>query len=179
MIAMKSLTYLKRSCLLLCILWVMYLLFIYGLTLHKTDNRPVTSYSLTEADAKELLPHLDSTSDEIEIIKRCNKFACKKLSFHRKNNLKIGEANCIGYAQYTSAILNYAFKYKNILCTAQPVVGQVHLYGINIHPLVVAIIPKNLKSFFKDHDFVEIRKKNGDIIFIDSSLSDLLYKDFI
>lgn len=174
MISKKSRAYLKCSCLLLSILCVMYFLFIHGLSLRKTDNRPFVSYSLTEAEAKDLQARIASTSDEIEIIKRCNEFACKKLSFHRKNNLKKGEANCVGYAQYTAALLNYAFIYKNLKSKARPVVGQVHLYSINLHPFAVAIMPKNLKSFFKDHDFVEIRKQNCDNMFIDSSLSDLL-----
>ena len=174
MITMRSRAYLKRSCLLLSILCVMYLLFIHGLSLRKTDNRPFVSYSLTEAEAKDLQARIASTSDEIEIIKRCNEFACKKLSFHRKNNLKKGEANCVGYAQYTAALLNYAFKHKGLKSKARPVVGQVYLYGINLHPFAVAIMPKNLKSFFKDHDFVEIRRQNCDNMFIDSSLSDLL-----
>ena len=105
----------------------MYFLFIHGLSLRKTDNRPFVSFSLTEAEAKDLQARIASTSDEIEIIKRCNEFACKKLSFHRKNNLKKGEANCVGYAQYTAALLNYDFIYKNLKSKARPVVGQVHL----------------------------------------------------
>lgn len=161
------------------IMYAIYTLFIYGLSLHKTENRPQGSYSLTEEDRKELLATIASISDEMEIIKLCNESACKKLSFHRKNNLKIGEANCVGYAQYTATLLNSAFKYKNLSSTARPVVGQVHLYGLNIHPLAVGIMPDNLKSFFKDHDFVEIKKENGDIIFTDTSLQDLLGKSFL
>lgn len=157
----------------------MYFLFIHGLSLRKTDNRPFVSYSVTEAEAKDLQTRLESTSDEMEIIQRCNEFACEELSFHRKNNLNMRKANCVGYAQYTAALLNYAFKYKSLKSKARPVVGQVHLYGFNLHPLTMSIVPNNLKSFFKDHDFVEIRKENGDIIFIDSSLSDLLGKSFI
>lgn len=179
MISKKSRAYLKCSCLLLSILCVMYFLCIHGLSLRKTDNRPFVSYSLTEAEAKDLQARIASTSDEIEIIKRCNEFACKKLSFHRKNNLKKGEANCVGYAQYSAALLNYAFSYTGLSSKAHPVVGQVYWYGINTHPFAMEILPANLKYFFKDHDFVEIRKENGDIIFIDSSLSDLLGKSFI
>lgn len=179
MISKKSRAYLKRGCLLLSILCVMYLLFIHGLSLRKTDNRPFVSYSFTKAEAKELQTRLAATSDEMEIIKRCNEFVCEELSFHRKNNLKMRKANCIGYAQYTAALLNYAFKHKSLKSKAHPVVGQVHLYGFNLHPLTMSIVPNNLKSFFKDHDFVEIRKENGDAIFIDTSLQDLLGKTFI
>lgn len=178
MIGKKSKTYLKHCCMLLGILFVMYFLFIHGLTLHKIENRPYVSYLLTEADTQELFELIATTSDEMEIIKLCNESSCKKLSFHRKNNLKIGEANCVGYAQYTATLLNSAFNYKNLSSTARPVVGQVYLYGLNIHPLAVGIMPDNLKCFFKDHDFVEIRKENGDIIFTDTSLQDLLGKSF-
>ena len=160
MIGKESRAYLKRGCLLLSILCVMYFLFIHGLSLRKTDNRPFVSYSFTEAEAKDLQTRLESTSDEMEIIKRCNEFVCEELSFYRKNNLKMRKANCVGYAQYTSALLNYAFKYKRLRSKAGPVVGQVHLYGFNLHPLTMLIVPNNLKSFFKDHDFVEIIKEN-------------------
>ena len=54
--------------------------------------------------------------------------------------------------------------------------GQVHLYGFNLPPLGMTIMPDKLKSFFKDHDFVEIITENGDTIFIDTSLQDVLGK---
>lgn len=147
--------------------------------LFMAENRLYTPYSLTVSDGKELIAQLASVEDETEIIKECDKYACKKLSFHRKNNLKNKEANRVGYDQYTSALLNFAFKYKGLLSKARPVVGQVHLYGLNLHPLAMAIMPNNLKSFFKDHDFVEIRKEKGDTIYIDTSLQDIIGKSFI
>lgn len=104
----------------------MYSLFIYGLSLHKTENRLQGSYSLPEEDRHALVAITASTSDETEIIRSCCEFACKKLSFHRKNNLKNKEANCVGYAQYTTALLNSAFKYKGLLSKARPIVCQVH-----------------------------------------------------
>ena len=179
MIAEKSRTYIRRGGILLVIHFVSYVSFIYGLSLHKTENRPQGAYSLTEEDKQELFVNIASISDESEIIKRCKEIACTKLSFHRKNNLKIGEANCVGYAQYTSSLLNSAFKYKGLSSKARPVVGQVHLYGFNLHLLTTAIMPNNLKSFFKDHDFVEIRNENGEVVFIDTSLQDLLGTPFI
>ena len=179
MIATMSRTYIKRSCILLGILLASYLVFISGLSLHKTDNRPQGSNLLTEEDRQELFASIASTSDESEIVKHCSKMACKKLSFRRKNNLNLGEANCVGYAQYTTSLLNAAFKYKGLSSKARPVVGQVHLYGLNLHPLAMSIMPNNLKSFFKDHDFVEIRKEKGDTIYIDTSLQDLIGKTFI
>lgn len=174
----KYKTRLMQGVIILGIICVSYFCFIHGITLHKTRNRLYTSYYLTESDGKELIAQLASVEDETEIIKECNKYACEKLSFHRKNNLKNKEANCVGYAQYTTALLNSAFKYKGLLSKARPIVGQVHLYGFNLHPLAMTIMPNKLKSFFKDHDFVEIITENGDTIFIDTSLQDLIGKSF-
>lgn len=172
-------TYIKRCSLSIVILFVMYSLFIYGLSLHKIENRLQGAYSLPEEDRHALVAIIASTSDETEIIRSWCEFACKKLSFHRKNNLKNKEANCVGYAQYTTALLNSAFKYKGLLSKARPVVGQVHLYGFNLHPLAMTIMPNKLKFFFKDHDFVEIRKEKGDTIYIDTSVQDIIGKSFI
>ena len=136
----------------------MYFLLIQGLTLHKTANRPHMSYYFNEEEMERLVTLLDSATSEAETINICNTFACNNLSFHQKNNLRNGEANCVGYAQYSSAVLNYAFSYKGFSSTARPVVGQIYLYGLNIHPLMLSVLPDNLTSFFKDHDFVEIQK---------------------
>ena len=176
---MRIRTYIKRCSIFVVILFVMYSLFIHGLSLHKTENRPQGSYSLPEEDRLAFVAKIASTSDETEIIKSGCKFGCKTLSFHTRNDLKTGVANCVGYAQYTAALLNSAFQYKGLSSKARPVVGQVHLYGFNLHPLAMKIMPNKLKSFFKDHDFVEITTENGDTIFIDTSLQDLLGKDFI
>lgn len=175
----KYKAHLIHGFILLGIICASYICFIHGITLHKTGNKLYTPYYLTVSDEKELIAQLASVEDETEIIKECNKYACKKLSFHRKNNLKNKEANCVGYAQYTTALLNPAFKYKGLLSKARPVVGQVHLYGFNLHPLAMTIMPNKLKSFFKDHDFVEIRSENGEVVFIDTSLQDLLGTPFI
>ena len=169
---------LKYTIILAVIVYAIYLLLIHGLTLHKTANR-THSYSLKDEDKEEIIKHLASVSDETEIIKQCNKYACKRLSFHKKNDLKNGSANCVGYAQYSAALLNYAFSHMGLSSKAHPVVGQVYWFGINIHPFAMAILPENLKSFFKDHDFVEIEKENGETIFIDTSLQDLTGKTFI
>lgn len=179
MTSKKSIMYAKRTIVPIGIIGTIYFLFIHGLTLQKTANRSYIPYSLEEDDKQELITYIGSTTGEIEIIKKCSMFTCNKLSFHKKNALKNKEANCIGYAQYSSAILNYAFFYKGLSSKARPIVGQVYLYGLNIHPFTMIILPKNLKSFFKDHDFVEIQKENGETIFIDTSLQDLIGKSFL
>lgn len=83
-----------------------------------------------------------------------------------------GKANCVGYAQLTSAIINYAFQVKKLPYMAKPVVGKVYLFGIDLNNVAQKILPKKHRPFFKDHDFVEINL--GDkTVFIDSSLQDL------
>lgn len=179
MTSKKYIRHLRSAIIIIVIIGIVYFLLINGLTLHKIANRHHLSCSFREEDKQELIMLLDSATSEAEVIKRCNVFVCNSLSFHKNNDLKNGEANCVGYAQYSSAILNFAFSYKGLNSKARPVVGQVHLYGFNIHPLAMAILPENLKSFVKDHDFVEIQKENGETIFIDTSLQDLTGKSFI
>lgn len=83
-----------------------------------------------------------------------------------------GKANCVGYAQLTSAIINYAFQVKKLPYMAKPVVGKVYLFGIDLNNVVQKILPKKYRPFFKDHDFVEVDL--GDkTIYVDSSLQDL------
>lgn len=94
------------------------------------------------------------------------------LIFDRANDITNGKANCVGYAQLTSATINYAFKITNLPYKAKPVVGKVYLLGIDLNNITQRILPKMHRLFFKDHDYVEIGL--GDkIIFIDTSSQDL------
>lgn len=97
---------------------------------------------------------------------------CKRLSFTAKNDIPKGKANCVGYAQLTSAIINYAFQIKNLTYKAKPVVGKVYLLGIDLNNVAQKILPQRHRPFFKDHDFVEVDLGNK-TVFIDSSLQDL------
>lgn len=115
--------------------------------------------------------------DDIDdLIRFCCDYTCKRLSFHHSNDLKNGKANCVGYAQYTSEVLNHAFRMKGLSLKSRPVVGRVHLYGVNLHPILLSILPKSQSSFFKDHDFVEIVFKDDSKRYIDTSLQDLTGK---
>lgn len=102
--------------------------------LFMAENRLYTPYSLTVSDGKELIAQLASVEDETEIIKECDKYACKRHSYHRKNNLKNKEANCVGYAQYTTALLNFAFKYKG-LCQKLVQLWVKFIYMVSIPPV--------------------------------------------
>ena len=100
------------------------------------------------------------------------------LSFDRKNMIPNGKANCVGYAQLTSAIINYAFQVKKLPYKAKPIVGKVYLFGIDLNNVAQQILPQKHRPFFKDHDFVEVDL--GDkTAFIDSSLQDLTGLSFI
>lgn len=97
---------------------------------------------------------------------------CERLSFTAKNDIPKGKANCVGYAQLTSAIINYVFQIKNLPYKAKPVVGKVYLFGIDLNNIAQKILPPMQRPFFKDHDFVEVDLGNK-TVFIDSSLQDL------
>ena len=75
---------------------------------NETDRNGVT-YPLA-SDLKERTREKCNDSDSPEmIIKECSELVCKELSFTAKNNIQCGKANCVGYAQLTSTIINYAF----------------------------------------------------------------------
>ena len=140
--------------------------------LKKDCDRNNVEYSLAE-DLKGRIEDLCKDSDSAnDLIKKCSELVCKELSFTAKNNIQCGKANCVGYAQLTSAIINYAFQVKKLPYKAKPVVGKVYLFGIDLNNVAQKILPKKHRPFFKDHDFVEVDL--GDkTVFIDSSLQDL------
>ena len=74
-----------------------------------------------------------------------------------------GQANCVGYAAYFAAIFNRCNKDET---TAEHWRAQIYFFGYNIHSWI-----KN--PFFKDHDIVILRSKDGQIIKkVDPSLYD-------
>lgn len=144
--------------------------FISQLRLEKERYRTTQEYALT-SDIKDRIS-LIASNNPIEVIKASNDLCCELLSFSAKNDIPNGKANCVGYAQLSSAIINYAFKLNDMPYKARPVVGQVYCCGINLTALSQKILPKKHKPFFRDHDFVEVDL--GDkTIYIDSSLQDL------
>lgn len=149
------------------------LLFIVSqIKFEKETDRNVVTYPLA-SDLKERTEDICNDFDSPEkIIKECSELVCKELSFTAKNNIQCGEANCVGYAQLTSAIINYAFQVKKLPCKAKPVVGKVDLLGINLNNVAQRILPQRHSLFFKDHDFVEV-DLDDKTVFIDTSLQDL------
>lgn len=160
------------SALLLCGGIVLFL--ISQIRLEKESDRNIAMYSLSadlkeQIQIKEMCATINTPKD---IIVRSSDIVCKQLSFSVKNDIPKGKANCVGYAQLTSTILNYAFQIKTLPYKAKPVVGKVYLFGINLNNIAQKILPQSHRPFFKDHDFVEIDLEDK-IIFIDSSLQDL------
>lgn len=138
----------------------------------KERDRNMTAHSIT-SDLKTPIDIICNTYDSPDkIIKECSNLACERLSFSAKNDIQRGKANCVGYAQLTSAIINYAFQVKKLPYKAKPVVGKVYLFGIDLNNVAQKILPKKHRPFFKDHDFVEIDLGNK-TVYIDSSLQDL------
>lgn len=98
--------------------------------------------------------------------------------FYCKNDIPKGKANCVGYAQLTSAIINYAFQIKNLTYKAKPVVGKVYLLGIDLNNVAQKILPQRHRPFFKNHDFVEVNA-GSEVIYVDASLQDIIGIRFI
>lgn len=161
------------SALLLCGGIVLFL--ISQIRLEKESDRNIAMYSLSadlkeQIQIKEMCATINTPKD---IIVRSSDIVCKQLSFSVKNDIPKGKANCVGYAQLTSTILNYAFQIKNLPYKAKPVVGKVYLLGIDLNNIAQKILPPKQRPFFKNHDFVEVDLGNK-TVFIDTSLQDLI-----
>lgn len=160
---------------LICLGGVIFL--ISQIKLQKDRDRSIT-YAIT-SDKKEQIKVICGDSDSTtDLIKKCSELVCEQLSFTTKNNIQCGEANCVGYAQLTSATINYAFQIKNLPYKAKPVVGKVYLFGINLNNAAQKILPQRHRPFFKDHDFVEVNA-GSEVIYVDASLQDIIGIRFI
>ncbi len=148
------------------------------IALEKCRDRSITSCTITSNMEDRIKAICDTSESPEDIIGGCSELVCNELSFTAKNNLPCGKANCIGYAQLTSTIINYAFQVKKLPYKAKPVVGKVYLFGIDLNNIAQTMLPKKYRPFFKDHDFVETDL--GDkTIYVDSSLQDLTGISFI
>lgn len=144
----------------------------------KISERGTHACVLTANLKKEIEKECFGIEDGRELIKRCDRIVCRNLRFAYKNQISKGKANCVGYAQMTSDAVNYAFQLNHLLYKAYPVYGRVHLFGIDLHPFVMGLLPSKYKAFFKDHDYVEILL-DGEIINVDSSFRDLFGMEYV
>lgn len=165
----------------LFILFVIFFLSCQSLELRKTHNRPYTPYPLSQ-ELKERIRHDVVCMDApMEVCRYSCALTAELLSFSEKNDIPNGKANCVGYAQLSSTIFNYAIKIVSddiedsslLKIKAYPVVGTVHLIGIDLTKLSQKILPKKYRPFFKDHDFMEVDYGN-DTVLIDACLYDLV-----
>lgn len=80
------------------------------------------------------------------------------------------EANCVGYAAFTAAVMNYMIEqlYDDRSWSAEPRRGILVCGWINLNKLFH-------NKYFKDHDFVLIRNSESGVeIYIDPSVHDYL-----
>lgn len=152
-----------------------------GFELKKLSNRPYTPYPL-DKELRERIKHdVTSMDDPHTVVRYSCILTSELLSFSQKNNITHGKANCVGYAQLSSSICNYAIYTLSIQMKdeslkqikARPVVGTVHYAGIDLNKISQYILPDKYKPFFKDHDFMEIDFGNNDIKYVDSCLFDI------
>lgn len=173
----KSKVFKRIVCLIIIVVCVWFV-FVYSLDLHKTSNRDWSDYHLTP-ELKELIEtKTNNLEDPKDIIDVCCDVSTDYLSFAHSNQIDNKKANCIGYARLTSALLNHAFRKKNIAYKAKPIVGTVHSFGVNLNNVSQYILPSSWRPFFKDHDFVEINT-GKERIYVDTSLSDLTGRKFV
>ena len=164
----------NRTTLIIIAFFVLFAVFSFEtLSLEKTTNRNIAEYALSQKLKDRIKDEIDCISAEHEIIQYSCDLTGQLLKFDKKNDIASGKANCIGYAQLTSAICNYAFMLQGLPYKARPVVGQVFCFGINLTALSQKVLPAKHRPFFKDHDFVEIDLGNG-FYYVDSSLQDVI-----
>ncbi len=147
----------------------------------------VDSRKNSELVNKDLIKEIDSLIgnkklDIEEIIEISNTITSKNLNFtfdkcSSNPNLVYQEkkANCIGYASLFNATGDYIIRKQKLNSKYEfnHLVGKIDFLGFDIHKIF------NL-SFFKDHDFNEIRnKETGEIKFVDPSVSDCLKIDYV
>lgn len=116
----------------------------------------------------------NKTKNPENIIDRALEVTSEKLSFtfnkcdkDPDKLLKSKRANCVGYAAFFSATCNKLFEQNKMNdWSATPMVAQIYLFGVNVHPFISS-------PFFKDHDFVKIENnRTGERFFVDPSLYD-------
>ena len=150
--------------------------------LYKVSDRNYAPYPLSN-ELKERIRH-DAVwmDDPCEVIRYSCSLTAELLSFSTTNDISNGKANCIGYAQLSTAICNYTMAFVGtrmedesmLKVKARPVVGYVRYAGINLNKLLQKILPQKYKSFFKDHDFMEVNFGGGNVTYVDACIYDYL-----
>lgn len=157
---------------LLCLCLGVLVVALHSMRLEKIGYRE-GEYKLTEAQIKIIESECAEITNIEDLIDKCSDIVCEQLMFKYHNDLNNGQANCVGYAKFHSAVLNQAFKIIYQSYKARPVYGKAFLWGMNLHPLFKSIVPKKFEPFFNDHDYTEI-DLGEEYIYTDTSIEDLL-----
>lgn len=161
----------KLAISMVCIVALFYIM-LSMVRLEKIADRPLTGIVFPNEIKMDIQNHCKGLRDGKDIITECNDIICDYLHFNYKNDISKGMAHCIGYSQLTSEVYNYAFKMNGLPYKAKPVYGRANIMGWDVHPLAMSLVPKSWKSFFKDHDYVEVNL-NERIVFTDTSFQDI------
>jgi hypothetical protein len=117
-------------------------------------------------------------SDELDLMEFSIKYTADNLEFSKKNELDKGKANCVGYAQYCSAVANLLMKNVKSGDEAKPVIGVLKISKFDLCQFISSKMPNSkLRNFTKDHDFVEFHL-GDDIIYADPCLYDYTGNEF-
>lgn len=168
----------RKKILIIVSIIVVFTLINTGFDLRKTSNRPYNPIPLNKELKERIKRDIVVMDDASSIVRYSCSLTAELLEFSKHNDIPNGKANCIGYAQLSSTICNYAFSIFEgedasiKKCKARPVVGTVHYLRINLNKLSQSILPHKYRPFFKDHDFMEVDFDGGNVIFVDACLHD-------
>ena len=164
---------LKKTLLVIPIICVIAIIIKSQIRLVKLSDHAVSPCTVDIGD----VGGLTSVKDIAEYAKRK---AADDLEFSRHNDIANRKANCVGYAQYAAAVCNKIFKQNNVKANAKPVVGCYHLWGVNIHEILIKMLSdQQTINFIKDHDYVEVVDASGEVVYsFDPSVYDLTWLDF-
>ncbi len=79
-----------------------------GLELRKTGNRPYTPYPLSKELKERINQDVSRLNKPTDVAEYSCDLTTELLTFSEKNDIPHGKANCVGYAQLSSSIFNYA-----------------------------------------------------------------------
>lgn len=164
----------KKCLIAFAVLLIIGVVFLASISFRKTSNRPCQDYPLPAELKERIKSEVAGIDDAYDLIDYSCGLTAELLSFDRSNNISEGRANCIGYARLSSSICNYAYGVsacKAGSLVAKPAVGTVYCMGVNINSVAVSILPKRHRSFFKDHDFMEV-VLGDETIYVDACVRD-------
>ena len=136
---------------------------------HKLKERP--SNVLIPDSIYDFVRNDVDVQDVSGILRECAKVTCKLLNYSINQDVlfenKVSKGHCVTYAKVCAALCNRVFVEYGVDAEAIPVVGYITINGVNVHKLLMSVVPKKYKRYFIDHDMVEIRVGGERLCFID------------